>query len=86
MCRRCWTPKASGWDEEVALQAVEKRWQPRWSSANFPQSIVPEVVGAPDASTVWPHDKWVKVVLRLKHPRVVVFNDSHVVNKAPTGC
>ncbi len=67
--------KASGWSEEVALQAVEETLAAEVARRQLSDSKVPDVVGAPDASSVWAHDKQVKVLLRLKHPKVVVFGD-----------
>lgn len=67
--------KASGWDEDVAVVAVEETLAAEVERRNQQQPLVPEICGQADASAVWAHDKWVKVLLRLAHPRVVVLGD-----------
>ena len=67
--------KASGWDELVAIQAVEEILASEVARRHLSGKPVPEIVGEPDASRLWVHDKWVKVVLRLQRPRVVALGE-----------
>lgn len=67
--------KASGWDELVAIQAVEEILASEVARRHLSGKPVPEIVGEPDASRLWVHDKWVKVLLRLQRPRVVALGE-----------
>lgn len=67
--------KASGWDELVAIQAVEEILASEVARRHLSAKPVPEIVGEPDASRLWVHDKWVKVLLRLQRPRVVALGE-----------
>lgn len=71
--------KASGWREEVALEAMETvlgtMLREHAAAAIVPPPArVPEpaLVGAP--ATLWAHDREVQVVMTLQEPRVVVFS------------
>lgn len=70
---------SSGWDEDVALTALEEVMKARFTELGLPpSSAVPEpfLDDTPaDASQLWAHDKWVKVLVQSRHPRVVVFGD-----------
>lgn len=66
---------SSGWDESVAVDAIEEVLSQE-VARRFPTPVaMPKVVGESDASAIWAHDKWVKVLLRLKHPTVAVFGE-----------
>jgi prolyl 4-hydroxylase len=67
--------KASGWDELVAIQAVEEILAKEVARRHLSAKPIPEIVGEPDASRLWVHDKWVKVLLRLQRPRVVALGE-----------
>ena len=67
--------KASGWDELVAIQAVEEILAKEVARRHLSAKPIPEIVGEPDVSSLWVHDKWVKVVLRLQRPRVVALGE-----------
>jgi prolyl 4-hydroxylase len=71
--------KASGWDEQVALSAMEEVMQPRLPPDGRPVAMPtpdPFPAGTPsDASAVWAWDRWVKVLVQLRHPRLVVFGE-----------
>lgn len=67
--------KASGWDELVALQAVEEILANEVTRRQLSGKPVPEIIGEPDVSALWVHDKWVKVLLRLQRPRIVALGD-----------
>ena len=66
---------SSGWQEAVAVDAIEEVLAQEVARRFPTPAACPKVVGESDASTVWAHDKWVKVLLRLKHPTVAVFGD-----------
>lgn len=72
--------KASGWQEEVAIAALEETLRgfldERAQAARLPSAVpVPEPLpgegGMP--ATLWAGDREVKVVLAMRNPRVVVF-------------
>jgi prolyl 4-hydroxylase len=78
---------ASGWREEVALEALEQTLrgfldERAKSVAPLKAAAAPVVVPVPDPlpgtdgmpATVWAGDREVRVVLAMKHPRVVVFS------------
>lgn len=67
--------KASGWEENVALAALEDTLANEVARTQLANKAVPEVVGEPGVSAVWAHDKWVKVLVKIKRPRIVVFGD-----------
>lgn len=64
--------KASGWDEDVAILAVEETLANEVTRRQLSTPSIPEIAGEPDVSAVWAHDKWVQVLLRMKVPRVAV--------------
>lgn len=66
--------KASGWDEGVAVDALEQVMVAHVADAQSAARAVPEVL-ADGASRVWAHDKYVNVLVQIRHPRVVVFGD-----------
>jgi prolyl 4-hydroxylase len=70
--------RSSGWDEDVALQAMEDTLRQHLvehaKQNNLPEpSLVPEpdLTGSPAA--VWAGDREVKIVVTMRNPRVVVF-------------
>lgn len=72
--------KASGWQEDVALAALEDtlRHHLHGSSPASSQTKGSAVTALPDVASdaghdIWAHDRAVKVVMSLRHPRVVVF-------------
>jgi prolyl 4-hydroxylase len=66
--------KASGWEDEVALTAMDEAMRAR---PDQPATLLPGLpeLRAGGASEVWAHDKHVKVLVQLHHPKVVVFAD-----------
>jgi prolyl 4-hydroxylase len=69
--------KASGWHEDVALDALETvlgSVLQAQASVQPPPNRVPEPAldGAP--ATLWAHDREVQVVMAMREPRVVVFS------------
>lgn len=79
---------ASGWDEDVALVALEStlREHPAERSAEHsaerarvvelpPAVAVPEPLPAGMRSAVWAHDREVSVLVALDDPRVIVFGN-----------
>jgi prolyl 4-hydroxylase len=71
--------KASGWEEDVALSAMEEVMQTEVKALGLPQGTpVPEPFASdtpPDTAMLWAHDRWVKVMVQVRHPRVVVFGE-----------
>lgn len=67
--------QASGWEEDVALLAIEETLAHEVARRNLAVKSLPDVTGEADASQIWAHDKWVKVLVRMKCPRVVVLGD-----------
>ncbi|MBI3383195.1 MAG: 2OG-Fe(II) oxygenase [Aquabacterium sp.] len=65
---------ASGWEEGVALSALEEVMVERATQAQAGMGRVPDV-SAEGVSEVWAHDKSVKILVQMKNPRVVVFGD-----------
>ena len=72
--------KASGWEEDTALTAMEEVMKARVATLN--PSTAPVPLPDPfsgdvpaDAAAIWAHDKWVKVLVQVRHPRVVVFGE-----------
>lgn len=65
---------ASGWEEGVALSALEEVMVERVSQAQAGTGGVPDVA-AEGVSEVWAHDKSVKILVQMRNPRVVVFGD-----------
>ncbi|KGM39159.1 proline dioxygenase [Aquabacterium sp. NJ1] len=65
---------ASGWEEGVALSALEEVMVERVSQAQAGTGRVPDVA-AEGVSEVWAHDKSVKILVQMRNPRVVVFGD-----------
>lgn len=65
---------ASGWDESVALSALEEVMLERAMQVQVAAARVPDVA-AEGVSEVWAHDKAVKILVQMKSPRVVVFGD-----------
>ncbi|HET8870739.1 MAG TPA: 2OG-Fe(II) oxygenase [Aquabacterium sp.] len=67
--------KASGWQEDVAVIAIDQTLAAEVERRNQQQRLMPEVTGPSDASSVWAYDKHVKILLRLKQPRIAVLGD-----------
>ncbi len=65
---------ASGWEERVALAALEEVMLEGATQAQAGTGRVPDV-SAEGASEVWAHDKAVKILVQMKSPRVVVLGD-----------
>ncbi|RTL32307.1 MAG: 2-oxoglutarate-dependent dioxygenase [Burkholderiales bacterium] len=66
--------RASGWDEDVALSAMEEVMVARVAQVQTGLKSVPELA-ASGGSEVWAHDRHVKILVQMKNPRVVVFGD-----------
>ncbi len=69
---------ASGWDEQVAIRALEDTLQEHLAqqarAASLPAPVkVPEPLPDGTRSSVWALDREVTVVAALRNPRVVVF-------------
>lgn len=72
--------KASGWQEDVALAALEDTMKGHLSAAtggNSPGAddgvaVLPDIT-AGAGNEVWAHDRAIKVVMSMSHPRVLVF-------------
>ena len=71
--------KASGWQEDVALAALEdtlrNHLQGPGASASTEVAAATTLpdVAADVGNDIWAHDRAIKVVMSLRHPRVVVF-------------
>ncbi len=74
--------RSSGWDDAVALQALTTTLEGHLATqaaaqatarALPPPSVVPEPMLDGSPSTLWAHDREVKVLLVMRNPRVVVF-------------
>jgi len=72
--------RASGWAEDVAIEALEQTLQQFLGSQPVagapllpPPSRVPEPALAGAPSRLWAHDREVTVLLAMRQPRVVVF-------------
>lgn len=71
--------KASGWNEDVAIKAMEQTLREHLSTlppdeTDLPPAIAvpePALAGSPSVLTVGGHE--VKVLMTMKHPRVVLF-------------
>lgn len=63
---------ASGWEEGVALSALEEVMLERATQVQATAGRLPEV-HTEGASEVWAHDKAVKILVQIRSPRVVVF-------------
>ena len=71
---------ASGWAEAVARKALEEAandaLQTQRGSGGLPGvSRVPEPDLSGSTPRLWAGDRWVKVLLTLRHPRIIVFGD-----------
>ena len=74
--------RSSGWDEAVAQQALEetlKQDPPQQGASTGPSLDASEARRVPEPAldnappTLWAGDREVKILLTLKHPRIVVF-------------
>ncbi len=74
--------RSSGWDEEVALDALNHTLQEFLGARAAAQAVaqalppplrVPEPALDGSPCTLWAHDREVKVLLTMRQPRVVVF-------------
>jgi prolyl 4-hydroxylase len=70
--------RSSGWDEQVAINALEDTLQgflaEHAKAAGLPAPVPvpePELAGSP--STVWAGDREVQIVFTMRNPRVIVF-------------
>ena len=66
--------KASGWSEEVAKHALAQAQAEKEAQVQISAALIPDLP-ADQSSQIWVHDKWVKVLVQIKHPRVVVLAD-----------
>lgn len=69
--------QVSGWDEDVALQAMQEVLFGKGGPVARLQARVhkvPELLPV-DRNRVWAHDREVTVQVQIQHPRVVVFSD-----------
>jgi prolyl 4-hydroxylase len=71
--------KASGWREDIALEALETVLtgalkQPEQDPLLPPPNRVPEPALDDSPATLWAHDREVRIVMSLREPRVVVFS------------
>lgn len=74
--------RASGWDEEVALQALEQTLREHLitqggaSGGGLPPAVaVPEPHLEDSPNTLWAGDRQVQVLLSVRLPRIVVFGN-----------
>ena len=75
--------QTSGWQEDVAIAAMEATLQPfaqgqpgAAAAAALPPAVrVPEPALSGSPSRLWAGDRHVNVLLAMQHPRVVVFGD-----------
>jgi prolyl 4-hydroxylase len=72
--------RASGWDEEVAIGALEEVLQgflaDHARAAGLPAPVpVPEADLRESPSSVWAGDREVRIVFSMRNPRVIVFGD-----------
>lgn len=72
--------RASGWDEEVAVNALEETLQKYLNEHAQKQALPPAVkVPEPDLSqsptTLWADGREVRVLVAMRNPRVVVFGN-----------
>lgn len=66
--------QASGWEEGVALAAMEDVLHARAEALKLAPKPIPEVLPT-QANRVWAHDREVTLQVQIQHPRVVVFSD-----------
>lgn len=64
--------KASGWDEDVALTALEKTLEEHARPLLQGHRPLPEPSLTPGATTIWAHDRDVTVLASMERPRVLV--------------
>lgn len=69
--------KASGWDEDVALGALEASLTERLADVGLPapSASMPDLIGTGESSLVWAHDRNVRVLVQSQLPRLVVLGD-----------
>jgi prolyl 4-hydroxylase len=69
--------RASGWDEAVAIRAMEETLQQvlQEQGAHAVAARVPEPDLAGSPAAVWALDRDVRVLMQMRSPRVVVFGD-----------
>jgi len=74
--------RSSGWDEDVALDALNRTLEDFLGTQAASQAVaqalppplrVPEPALGGSPSRLWAHDREVTVLLAMRHPRVVVF-------------
>jgi prolyl 4-hydroxylase len=74
--------RSSGWDEDVALDALNHTLQDfldHQAAAQATPQALPQPVPVPEPalqgspSMLWAHDRQVRVLLTMRHPRLVVF-------------
>lgn len=72
--------KSSGWQEDVAIEAMETVLSAMLRPPTVKEPVLPPPVCVPEPaldgspSTLWAHDREVRVVLSMRDPRIVVFS------------
>ena len=70
--------KASGWNEDTALEALEEvmlgHVQALASGQDAPQAVIPWVDTA-SGNTLWAHDREIRILMSSDHPRVVMLGN-----------
>jgi prolyl 4-hydroxylase len=72
--------KRSGWAGPVAMVALAQGLSGA-GAAPWPDGVPPAQdialpeLSASQASEIWAHDRWVKVLVQMRHPRLVVLGD-----------
>jgi prolyl 4-hydroxylase len=67
--------KASGWDEDVALQAMQEVMSSKVATAHVAPGKRLPGLAAGGSPQVWAHDRHVTLLVQMRHPRVVVLGD-----------
>ncbi len=70
--------RASGWEEEIAIAAMEDTLSQYLADRQREQALpppvpVPEPALPEGTNTVWAHDREVRVLLAMRNPRIMVF-------------
>ena len=69
--------RASGWEEDVAIEALESTLTGRLKELGLPVPPTPVAVPEPaltgQPNALWAVDREVRIVMAMSHPRVIVF-------------
>ena len=69
--------RASGWEEDVAIEALESTLTGRLKELGLPVPPTPVAVPEPaltgQPNALWAVDREVRIVMTMSHPRVIVF-------------